>query len=55
MEPGTLTLFKGRYNYHRASPVIGPTPRVLAVLSYDEAPDYRGNPEIKKDFFGRSA
>ena len=55
VEPGTLILFKGLYNYHRASPVIGSTPRVLAVLSYDEAPDYTGNPEIKKLFFGRSA
>ena len=58
VEAGTLTLFKGRYNYHRASPVIGPTPRVLAVLSYDEAPDCMlagGDPELTKIFYGRSA
>ena len=53
-EPGTLTLFKGRYNFHRASPVEGDGRRVMAVLSYEDAPDLIGVDTHLKLFYGRT-
>ena len=40
LEPGTFTLFNGRFSMHRVRPV-GPTkqPRIVAIFSYDERPD----------------
>ena len=35
---GTLTLFHGRNALHAVTPVEGPTPRITAVLTYDEKP-----------------
>lgn len=37
--PGTLTLFRGEYALHAVSRVEGSTPRVSAILTYDELPD----------------
>ncbi len=36
---GTLTLFRGRNAFHAVTPVAGATPRVTAILTYDERPD----------------
>lgn len=36
---GTLTLFRGRNALHAVTAVKGPTPRITAVLTYDEKPD----------------
>ena len=35
MTPGTLMLFAGRHSLHRVTPVVGPTPRYVALLAYD--------------------
>ena len=54
LRPGDLTLFKGRYNFHRAVPVAGGQPRVMAILSFDPRPDYVARPEHLRLFYGRS-
>ena len=36
---GTLTLFRGRNALHAVTAVEGPTPRITAVMTYDEKPD----------------
>ena len=55
IRPGTLTLFKGRYNYHRASPVIGNHPRVMAIFAYEREPDSRQSDAASSMlFFGRT-
>ena len=36
---GTLTLFRGRNALHAVTTVTGSTPRITAVLTYDEKPD----------------
>jgi len=41
VEAGTLLLFCGRRALHRVPPVIGSTPRIIALLSYDRAPGVR--------------
>jgi len=53
LEPGDLQLFKGRYSLHRVSPLKGPTPRYVAILSYVEQPDMVGTPERVKQLYGR--
>ena len=53
--PGTLTLFKGRYNFHRAAPVAGAGERVIAVLSYENAPEHHSSPDWLRLFYGRTA
>ncbi len=53
LEPGDLQLFKGRYSRHRVSPLKGPTPRYVAILSYVEQPDMVGTPERVKQLYGR--
>jgi hypothetical protein len=37
--PGTLTLFLGEFSAHRVTEVRGPTPRITAILAYDEVPN----------------
>jgi hypothetical protein len=54
IESGTLTIFKGRYNFHRASPVEGKGRRVMAILTYEDTPDRVGVPKYQKLFFGRT-
>ena len=41
VEAGTLLLFCGRRALHRVPPVLGKTPRVIALFSYDRRPDVR--------------
>jgi hypothetical protein len=38
-QAGTLTLFRGRNAFHAVTPVTGRTPRITAILTYDERPD----------------
>ena len=52
--PGTLTLFRGRYNLHRASPVSPGSRRIMAILSYENRPGVTGTPDYLKLFYGRS-
>lgn len=53
--PGTLTLFRGRTHYHRASPVVGNHPRIMAILTYEREPNVKGRPESTIVFYGRAA
>jgi hypothetical protein len=45
VEPGTFVLFNGKLSMHRVTPV-GKTrqPRIVALLSYDERPDFVDDP-----------
>ena len=52
--PGTLTLFKGRYNLHRAAPVESQRERIIAVLSYETRPHVESSPEWLELFYGRT-
>jgi hypothetical protein len=55
-EPGTLSLFEGRYHYHRATRVAGPRERLLALLQFDDQPfdpQDPGNRELNTLFYGR--
>jgi len=54
IEAGTLTLFKGKYNLHRASPVGEDSCRVMAILSYENRPGVTGSNDFLKLFYGRS-
>lgn len=55
IRPGTLTLFKGRYNYHRASPVTGEQSRIMAIFSFEREPEKkRADPEFSRIFYGRA-
>ena len=55
-EPGTLSLFEGRYHYHRATRVAGSHERLLALLQFDDQPfdpNAEGNRELNTLFYGR--
>ena len=54
IEPGTLTLFRGRYNLHRAAPVAKGCRRMMAILSYEQEPGMTGSENYLKLFYGRS-
>ena len=54
IEPGTLTLFKGRFNLHRAAPVDAGSRRVMAVLSFETQPNKTGTDAFLKLFYGRN-
>ena len=51
---GTLNLFVGQYSIHRVTPVEGPRPRVIAVLSYEEEPNVQFTDEERIRFYGRA-
>ncbi|MEX0809842.1 MAG: 2OG-Fe(II) oxygenase [Dongiaceae bacterium] len=53
--PGSLVLFRGRYSLHRVTPVEGPTPRIIAILSYDRKPGVVLTEFTRKLFYGRVA
>lgn len=38
-DAGTLTLFRGRNAFHAVTKVEGRTPRITAIMTYDEKPD----------------
>lgn len=54
INPGTLTLFKGRRSLHRASPVKGDGRRVMGILSYETEPGRTGSSEFLKLFYDRA-
>jgi hypothetical protein len=51
---GTLSLFRGHFSPHRVTPVTGPLPRIVAVLSYASVPDARLSGHVKQLFHGRT-
>ena len=53
MTPGTLLVFAGRYSIHRVSPIIGPTPRLVALLGYDTKPGTMSSELLKEVRYGR--
>ena len=55
MTPGTLMLFAGRHSLHRVTPVVGPTPRYVALLAYDTKPDTDSSDLLKLVRYGRAA
>ncbi|MEM7196315.1 MAG: hypothetical protein AAF402_15345 [Pseudomonadota bacterium] len=54
IEPGTLTLFKGKYNLHRAAPVGKDSRRIMAILSFEREPNKTGSENYLRLFYGRS-
>lgn len=52
-QAGTLTLFVGHYSIHRVTPVQGQTPRLVAVLSYEDEPDVFFSEAARTRFYGR--
>jgi hypothetical protein len=55
MTPGTLMLFEGRHSLHRVTPVVGPTPRYVALLAYDTKADTDSSELLKLVRYGRAA
>jgi hypothetical protein len=53
--PGDMTVFSGFGSAHRVAPVMGDTPRVMAVLSYMTEPGYQYGPEDRLRFYGRTS
>lgn len=54
LEPGDLQLFKGRYSLHRVAPLVGPTPRYVAIFSYVAEPGMVGSVERVRQLYGRT-
>ena len=55
LEPGTLVLFAGRNSLHRVAPIRGGVDRLVALLSYDTAPDTDSTDELKLIRYGRTS
>ncbi len=55
LDPGTLLLFKGRYAFHRATPIVGPLRRSLALLAFDRRPGIFIDDDLAEVFYGRRA
>jgi len=53
MTPGTLLVFAGRYSLHRVSPIVGSTPRLVALLAYDTQPGTMSSDLLKEVRYGR--
>lgn len=54
VEAGTLLIFRGRRALHRVSPVLGKTPRVIALFSYDLVPGVTYSSEVYMRVVGRT-
>jgi hypothetical protein len=54
MTPGTLMLFEGRWSLHRVTPVVGPTPRYVALFGYDTAPGTVSSDLLRLVRYGRA-
>ena len=52
---GNLSVFAGYGSAHRVSPIVGSRPRMMAVLSFMEEPDFQYGPEDRMRFYGRSS
>jgi hypothetical protein len=55
LTPGTLLVFAGRNSLHRVSEIRGATPRLIALLAYDEKPGTRSSELLQKVRYGRAA
>jgi hypothetical protein len=53
VDAGTLLVFCGRRALHRVPPVIGPTPRVIALYSYDRIPGVVYSSDVYMRVVGR--
>ena len=53
--PGSFTIFNGNHTLHRVTEVEGTRPRLSLVLSYDETPGQKLDPETRRLFFGPTA
>ena len=53
VDPGTLNVFRGKNTAHRVTPSTGADPRVIAVLTYYEAPGTQFTDEERMGFYGR--
>ena len=53
MSPGTLMLFEGRWSLHRVTPVVGDTPRHVALFGYDTTPGTMSSDLLKEIRYGR--
>jgi len=53
MTPGTLMVFNGRWSMHKVAPVVGTSPRVVALLAYDRKPGTDSTDELKLSRYGR--
>ena len=49
---GSFTIMLGRYTMHRVTEVLGETPRVSVVLSYEDKPGIKLDLATRKRFFG---
>jgi hypothetical protein len=49
---GTLNLFNGKRSFHRIRTVYGPSTRIVAVLSYDDMPDRKMEPQVNVSLYG---
>lgn len=54
VDAGTLVLFRGNESVHRVSPVSGKRLRLIAVLSYHDAPGFNYSEGIRQAAVGRS-
>ena len=52
-DPGTLSMFRGKYSLHRVTPVSGEQVRINAVLAYSAAPGDKLNALTQELFYGR--
>jgi hypothetical protein len=53
-QPGTFTVFKGKYAAHSVTPVEGARTRIVAVYSYYERPGVLFSAEERLGFYGRA-
>ena len=49
---GSLVVFRGRYSLHRVTPVIGLTPRINSILTFERKPGVKLEDYTRKKFFG---
>jgi hypothetical protein len=54
-DPGTLSLFRGRYSIHRVTPNGSDVPRINAVLAYAQTRDHQLNAVTRELFYGSAA
>lgn len=53
LEPGALSLFRGRNAIHRVTPTQGSITRMLAVLAYNDEPGIALSASARKTFYGK--
>ena len=54
-DPGTFVIMYGRNCLHRVTEVFGDRARISLILSYEEEPGLKLDPELRKLFFGPEA